>query len=295
VQSDGKVLVGGNFSVVGSPTAFENRAAFARLNADGSLDTSFANLEINSGGEVRAIVVQSDGKILIGGSFTIVLGQSRKSVARLNANGTLDSLNVDVTDGAVNAIALAPNGQIYIGGTFTRVTNTYCCTRRVVRLNGDGTVDDTFDRRTLSGNVFSLAVQSDGKVLVGGDFDRIAFSGSQRGLARFNTDGQADFSFANPDIRGTVRAIHIRPDGKIVVAGSFTSVSFQSRKGVARLNANGSLDSGFTDPQVTTFPNGIGGSNVYAMVPMASGRLLIGGWIGSVGGQNRAGVALISS
>jgi uncharacterized delta-60 repeat protein len=86
VQADGKILIAGNFTTLDGV----GRTAIARLNADGTLDTAFTT-STNAGSSVYAIALQADGDILIGGSFTAVNGISRRGIARLNADGTLDT------------------------------------------------------------------------------------------------------------------------------------------------------------------------------------------------------------
>lgn len=114
--SDGRILIGGCFSTYGGIA----RNGIAMLHADGSLDTSFdPGAGVN--GCVRALAVQTDGKILIGGAFTMYNGTPRNGVARLNADGSLDAgFNPGTgANGTVNAIALRPDGQVLIAGDFT--------------------------------------------------------------------------------------------------------------------------------------------------------------------------------
>ncbi|RMH34509.1 MAG: hypothetical protein D6687_03815, partial [Acidobacteria bacterium] len=114
IEPDGQILIGGSFTSVGGQT----RNRIARLNPDGSLDTSF---NPNANGTVFAIALEPDGQILIGGSFTSVGGQTRNRIARLNPDGSLDtSFNPDANN-TVSAIAIEPDGQILIGGSFTSV------------------------------------------------------------------------------------------------------------------------------------------------------------------------------
>src|SRR5207249_2251470 len=125
VQSDGRVLIGGAFTAVNGVS----RNGIARLNADGSLDNGFQNGL--SGvtlppyvGAVYALAVQSDDKVLIGGEFTTVNGESRTNFARLKADGTLDSGFQNGLSGAnssVVSVAVQSNGMLLIGGYFTTV------------------------------------------------------------------------------------------------------------------------------------------------------------------------------
>jgi uncharacterized delta-60 repeat protein len=146
----------------------------ARLNADGSLDSSF-----NPGtgvwyGAVYSVALQPDGKVLIGGNFTSVNGTNRNRVARLNANGSLDSSFNPGTgvSGQVLSIALQSDGKVLIGGLFTSVNGTN--RNNIARLNANGSLDGSFNPGTgANGPVGSIALQPDGKVFIGGDFTTV--------------------------------------------------------------------------------------------------------------------------
>src|SRR5439155_21620324 len=117
-------------------------------------------------GRVNAIAVQPDGKVVIGGGFSTVKGGLRTSIARLNADGSLDN-SFDPGSGAnggVNAVALQPDGRLIIAGGFTTVNGI--ARKFVARLNADGSVDSSFDPGAVSAGVSSMALQPDGKQLV---------------------------------------------------------------------------------------------------------------------------------
>ncbi|PYI82478.1 MAG: hypothetical protein DME26_17505 [Verrucomicrobia bacterium] len=122
VQPDGKIVIGGFFTTVGNTAR-----TLARLNADGTLDTSFkANVSGSASGfpgvpSVYGTVVQADGKIVIRGFFTAVGDTPRSNIARLNADGSLDSgFNPDA-NGGVYSVVLQADGKIVVGGDFTTV------------------------------------------------------------------------------------------------------------------------------------------------------------------------------
>ncbi|NDC10203.1 MAG: hypothetical protein EBZ75_12860 [Oxalobacteraceae bacterium] len=292
VQSDGKILLGGLFTTVGSPAVTTNH--FARLNSDGTLDTGFSpnvtGLNVNP--DVYAIALQSDGKIVIGGNFTSVGGTTRNRVARLNSDGSLDaSFNPDV-DGNVYAVAVQSDGKIIIGGSFTSVGGT---TRaRVARLNSNGSLDTSFGNPYIYGtSVDAVAVQSDGKVIAGGTFTAVgaAFL-TQTYLARLNSDGNRDTAFNNKvgggccAVNHYVKTVVVQPDGKIIIGGRFTSVGGTSRNRVARLDSDGTVDSSF-NPNVNDVVN--------AMVVQSDGKIIIGGNFTLVGGTTRNRVARLNS
>ena len=183
VQADGKVLVGGGFTTLGG----QSRNGIGRLNADGTVDTSFNPGAGGSYPYVLCLALQADGKILVGGEFTTLGGQSRTNVGRLNADGTLDSAFNPGANKSVSSLALQPDGKILVGGDFTTLGGQ---TRNYLgRLNADGTVDSAFDPGA-SNEVSSLALQADGKILVGGGFTTLG--GQTRNyIGRLNADGTA--------------------------------------------------------------------------------------------------------
>src|SRR5690606_28979323 len=142
------------------------RNAIARLNADGSLDSGF-DPGIGANSAVLSIAVQADGKILIAGAFTNYNGTARNYIARLNADGSLDT-GFDPGTGADSTIlptAVKADGKVFIGGAFTSFNGT--ARNCIARLNADGSLDLGFDAGTGPGNtVYITAVQADGKVLI---------------------------------------------------------------------------------------------------------------------------------
>ena len=198
VQSDGKVLIGGNFGRC-NHTAHRH---VARLNADGTLDTSFLKgQEDGTNNYVAKVLLQSDGKVLIGGRFDRINGVACKSIVRLNRNGSLDRgfLNgmagiSDDRNSWINSLAVQADAKVLIGGSFSTVNGV--ARHNIARLNPDGSLDDSF-LRGLSGvncGVNSIAVQSDGKVLISGGFWEV--NGVVRhGFARLNADGSLDAAF----------------------------------------------------------------------------------------------------
>jgi uncharacterized delta-60 repeat protein len=159
------------------------------------------NPDANS--SVSALAVQGDGKILVGGDFTSIGGGSRNYIARLDAGGILDTGFVDPNpDGIVNSLALQPDGKILVGGNFFHIGTGQVQRNHLARLNADGTLDTGFvDDPNENGSVYSLALQPDGKVLIGGDFTHIG--GQPRNhLARLtNTDAALQTLSVSPSFR----------------------------------------------------------------------------------------------
>jgi uncharacterized delta-60 repeat protein len=283
VQADNKVVICGGFLSYKDSV----RASVARLNVDGSVDPTF-NPGTGANNFADALLIQPDGKIIIAGAFTSYNGTSRIRIARLNTNGSLDT-GFDPGSGANQQIyccALQPDGKIIIAGSFTMYNGT---TRiGVARLNGDGSLDLSFDPGTGANGFDAIAIQADGKVIAGGAFT--SFNGTACGnLIRLNTNGSVDTGF----LQGTgsnhwLQSIAIRPDGKILIGGLFSSYNGTSRNRIARLNSNGSLDTGFN-------PGGGGNGSINALTLQPDGKILIGGYFSTYNGVSRPCLARMNA
>ncbi len=310
-QPDGKVIIGGAFSTVRGAA----RRDIARLKMDGSVDTTFTpNLgAVNSiphlpTDSVRAVILQSDGKLLIGGSFTNVAGFIRNGVARLNTDGSLDnSFNAGIGgNGAVHSIAVQSDGKVLIGGAFTNVNGSSI--KCIVRLNSDGSVDNTFNMGTgiagapplSSPNVASMVVQPDGRILVAGGFTSIDGT-NHNNIARLNPDGSLDETFDSITTAGGlglssfINAVVLQQDGKILLAGSFISINGTNRDCVARLNRDGSLDLSFDPGSVIQSDGIILNPAVQSIALQSDGKILIGGDFDTSGGTNHDYIARLNT
>lgn len=277
LQPDGKFFIGGDFTIVNDVT----RNRVARLNPNGSLDGRF-NVGLGPNLPVRAMALQPDGKLVIGGFFTRVHGTNRAGVARLNRDGTLDSF-FNPGAGANNpvyAVALDAIGRIFIGGAFDSVAGT---TRPgIALLNTNGTLNTGFRPTTgANGTVYAIAVQPDGKVIIGGEFDLVNNVPLAR-LARLNPDGSVDDTFnLGIGLNAAVRTIALQADRKILIGGSFTTVDGTPRNYLARLHPDGTLDEAFLRSDE-------GANNaVYALAVQADGKILVGGDFTTFHGRNR--------
>src|SRR6266567_2850113 len=285
LQSDGKILLGGDFTTLGGGgIGTTARSRLGRLDPDGTLETSF-NPGANS--TVQALAVQTDGKIVAGGSFT-TLGNggttARNRLGRLNPNGTVDTGFAPGANRPVRALAMQANGKILVAGDFTTLGGGGTGTtmrNKIGRLNADGTLDTSFNPGANQ-SVRALAVQANGKILVAGDFTTLR-SGSvtmvRNHLGRLNSDGTLDTSF-DPGANGLVEELAVQADGRILVAGDFTTLGGGGtgttvRNRIGRLNADGTLDSSF-DP----------GANlaVLALAIETDGKILVGGNFTTLGG-----------
>jgi len=280
LQSDGKILIGGIFSTIGGVT----RNYIARLNSDGTLDTGF-NPDAN--GNVYSIALQSDGKILIGGIFTTIGGVTRNYIARLNSDGTLDIDRI-VSSSVLHDIKLQQDGKILVAGDFDNISGIFGeFYNNIARLNSDGRPDTSFNPDPNS-TVFSIALQSDGKILIGGNFTTIGGVTRNR-IARLNSDGSLDTDF-NPNASSIVNSMALQPDGKIIIVGWFTTIGGVTRNHIARLNSDGTLDTGFS-PSASSG----GASRVNSVVLQPDGKIIFGGLFDTVNGVTRNYIARLNS
>ena len=280
-QPDGKILLGGDFTSLapnGGPSVTRNN--IARLNADGTLDTGF---NPNANGFPLAIALQADGKILVGGVFTIIGGQARNRIARLDpTTGLADSFNPNPNaSGVVYSFAVQGDGEILVAGDFTSIGGQ--ARNRIARLDPMSGLADFFNPNA-NALVFTIALQPDGKILAGGNFTTIGGQ-TRNSIARLDSStGLAD-SF-DPNANSLVESFAVQADGRIVVAGAFSNIGGQNRSGIARLNAStGAADS---------FNANVTGSFSIGVVAIQSdGKILVGGTFTNIGGQPRNNIARV--
>ncbi len=284
VQPDGRIIIGGAFTSYNGAA----RSRFTRLNTDGSLDATFGP-STGADNTVYAARVRPDGKIIIGGAFTTYNGTARISIARLNTDGSLDA-SFDPGTGpnnSLNAVVMQPDGKVFCGGDFTTFNGT--ARNRIMRLNPDGSLDASFDPGIgPNTSVFSAALQPDGKLIIGGDFN--TFNGLARSrVARLNSDGTLD-AFFNPGSGANSRITTgtLQPDGKVIIVGLFTTFNGTARNHIARLNADGSLDASFN-------PGTGADSTVITSVLQPDGKIIIGGWFTSYNGTGRNHIARLNA
>ena len=280
LQPDGKILMGGDWSTLNGVGWKQP----ARLRTDGSVDISFDTSAAHGAGasDARALALQPDGKILIGGGFATVGGTNWNRIARLNTNGTLDvTFNPGTgADATVSALGLQSTSQIIVGGYFTSINGTPC--NYLARLNTGGDVDNSFDALIANGNVKSLVVTPQDKIVLRGDFTSIN-GYSRKQIARLNSDGSVDTTF-NPGLggNGTLTAVAVQADGKVIVAGAFSQFNGISCLGLVRLNTNGTLDATF-NPGTAASPYS---GSVNSMAIQPDGKTLIGGYFSSFNSTN---------
>jgi uncharacterized delta-60 repeat protein len=287
---DGSVIIGGDFTGVG-PRAI---GRVTRLLPDGAPDGDFNAAGFGADGPVRALAADDDGRCFLGGSFSTYNGLAVRRLIRLGADGTADASYVAALDPAateVRALARQPDGKLLAAGTSVNGSVT---THWVVRLLDDGSLDPAFAMPAfLNGKVNCLTLQTDGRILLGGNFRQNppGTAGQFNRVARLQPNGFPDSSFAPPGganagANAEVRALAVQSDGRIVMGGKFTSVNGTARFGLARLTPIGALDAAF-NPAPDDF--------VSAVWPESAGTLLVGGLFTRIGGATLRSLARLQA
>ena len=277
VQADGQILVGGEFTLYNTTPC--NR--LVRLNPNGTVDAAFVSaMGVAADATVKAIAIETSGKILVGGDFTTFAGGTMEGLVRLTATGARDTVNPLTLpfqaswSSRVNALLAQDDGKIMATGSFYTDLLATGYRSGIARLNANGTRDASFNPDgglhgpTTSDlrNGASIIRQPDGKYVVGGNFTKYDESLAPN-IARVNSNGTFDASFTPPSFNDSnITALLYQPSGAIVIGGWFTSP-------VSRLERV--LSNGAVDP---TFQQGTGpGGDLYALAQGADGALWIGG------------------
>ncbi|HBR93980.1 MAG TPA: hypothetical protein DEA90_07420 [Opitutae bacterium] len=298
--ANGQMLIAGAFSSLqDSNYDIYSYGRIARINSDGSIDTSF---DPGAGADASIDQVQllPDGKILIIGRFTEYDGVPRNRIARLLSDGSLDtSFDPGVgVDDRIFAMLSLPNGNVLIAGAFTHVGETD--REYLALLDSTGALDPDFVGPDFIGTsgwrIESIARQADGKFLLGGVFYLSSSLPLQAGLCRVDATGALDASFdgvmegahvaGNITSLRTVEDISVQIDGKILISGSFSAFNDVARAGIARLHTDGSVD-----PDFVVSPN----DAVETLLLLPDGNILIGGNFTNVSGTEVARIAKLSS
>ena len=283
IQPDNKAIIVGDFTQYD----IETRMGIARVLPNGLLDYSFAPIS-GADGFVSSVALDVAGRVIIGGGFTTYDGVDRNGVARLNPNGTLDTtFNPGVGANGIVWAVLAQGNYIYVAGDFTTIRGVPC--NHVARFNDDGSLDTSFNTTNgPTGSVHAMALQSDGKLIIGGEF--LTVNGiSRKRLARLNVDGSIDVNYdIGVGFDSKVYSIALQSDEKAVVGGAFKNFNLIKSSGLVRLNQNGSID--------TSFDIGIGANDaVYAVTIQPDQKILVGGIFNSFNGTRRVGLTRLFS
>ncbi len=270
-QSDGQIIVGGDFTTYKEVPANK----IIRLNSDGSRDSSF-NIGLGLNGAVNTVIQQSDGKLVIGGAFTGYREVSSKRIMRLNSDGSRDSsfnIGTGFDGGDVYIVVQQSDGKLMVGGYFSSYQGSSA--NNIIRLNADGTRDNTFNVGTgfscaCGSGVGSIVQQASGKLIVVGSFTTYQ-GGSVTNIIRLNSDGSRDNTFnVHAGLNAGAQQIIQQSDGKLIVVGLFTQYLGVSANKIIRLNSDGSRDN--------TFNVGTGfDSGISTLMQQNDGKLVIAG------------------
>jgi uncharacterized delta-60 repeat protein len=276
VQSDGKIIVVGSDSFNDTPL-YGN---LARFNSNGTIDSTY-DVGVSPVSEIRGTTLQTDNKLLVFGSFTSFNDSTHNRLLRLNVNGTVDS-TFNIGSGfnnVVDSVSVQSDGKIIVGGWFTEFNGNV--RNRIVRLNTDGSIDNTFNIGSgFDSLVYATEIQSDGRILVGGAFSSYNATSKNR-ITRLNSDGSVDNTFnIGTGMAGSyVMDIGIDSNNKVIATGYFFSYNGVNRNSLVRINSDGSIDN--------TFNPGTGAAVTSSLIVLSDNKVIIGGDFTTYGGNVR--------
>lgn len=267
LQPNGKLIVVGMFTSYNGTTA----NGIARLNVDGSLDTTFVtgtgftNVAVNAN-VIEDVLVATDGSIYVGGGMISYNGQPVSGLVKLSTLGALDTTfeaNLPDINGMVFAIEEQSDGEIVFSGTFDTIGGT--ARGAIAKVNSAGQLNSTFNTNVGAGfdnadnlvttAVLAMAIQANGDIVLGGNFDKLNGSTIASGIARLapngsdltNTITSTFNSTAGSGFNDKVKRLIRDSTGKLILVGGFST--YQGVTGSApriiRLNSDGSRDNGF--------------------------------------------------
>ncbi|HEX8680542.1 MAG TPA: delta-60 repeat domain-containing protein, partial [Chthoniobacterales bacterium] len=275
------------------PTFLGGPDRLFRLNSDGSLDNSFdagSGTTPNAAGlrRIRAILVDPSERVIVAGQFGDFSGHGHPNLLRLTSSGLLDqsfaavalqggSSGASLSPSSHTGIALQTDGKLIISGAFSAVNGT--ARHQVARLHDNGTLDTGFVPAgyTTASAITSVAVQTNGQVVLGGRLRTPSTSQSWR-LFRLNTDGSRDNGFTLSPSGTTVRGIKFTTGGILVASTGSVLQKFGS---------NGALDSAFNAnaPSFPEFPS------LYSVDVQSDGRIIFAGTFQSINNEQYSGLA----
>lgn len=298
-QPDDKLLIGGEYNHYNGTAT----NGLCRINPNGSIDSSFHFNDWTGTDDypsVLSLAMQADGKIVVGGSFTVWDGYPRSGIVRLHSDGTVDTTFNPGTGFVSNyygivwpyALEIQDDGKTLVLGSFSDYNGT--ARNSIARLNSDGTLDTAYDPGVnlvpINGagpvRLFSSALQPDGKLITVGlisEFNGIPLDG----LVRLNADGTLDAGFTaafdlemNPDLNiggPLLQAVELQADGKVLVGGKFTGINGEPHVSIVRLLGSGAIDDTFNpSPDFSWAPSaGPGQVNVFDI--QDDGKIVVGG------------------
>ncbi len=226
-QSDGRVIIGGRIDTFDGQPCF----SLSRLNLDGTLDTTFSS---GVTWDVSALAVLPNDEIVACGRAS---NTSTRFVKRFSANGALDVAFDPTVNGDPWEVQVQADGKILLGGSFSTVNGVG--RSQLVRLDPNGSVDPSFVPPAvyMEFQVRGIAVQPDGRILVG-----VPYSATAVGVSRLLSDGSLDPSFQTHSTQlGIIEDVDLLPNGQVFICGAFTDFNGAPASNVALFNSDGSL------------------------------------------------------
>lgn len=308
VLPDDKILIAGNFNEVNGVA----QQRLARLNSDGTLDTSYS-IGTGFNDVVNDIALQQDGKLLAVGDFTEFNAISQNQIVRLHTDGSLDATfnsgdgvgrfqpsNGFIAPRYIGNVNIQPDGKILIGGDYNRYDGNPVS--RYTRLNSDGTLDNSFfnidDLGIEIASIYTSLVLSSGDFIVGGNFDKHN-SYKKSGLIKLSSSGQVDLSFNSghgptEEYYSTeIREIIKTSGNKLYVTGRFNEYDDVFSRNIARLNSDGSIDTSFstgTDELINGF-----NAEVNDVIELSSGKIVVVGEFETYNGNPAPGIVRLNN
>lgn len=277
----------GHYSVVASNQHGSATSAVGEVTVDLTRwDTVF---DPQAYGDVYGLAIYPEGKVAAGGLFTDGQGIAfGTSVIRFDSKGQREKGFGSLGQRNGFCLAVEPSGNLLVGGASLNSGGF------LMQLDEEGQRADILAQQpNLLYAVRALALQSDGKTLLGGQFDSV-LGVARSNLARLNPDWTLDRSFSPPPVEGMVHTLAVQKDGRVLIGGDFAAVAGQPRSGLARLERNGELDNAFNPDIARTNAQSGRLWVAYCLVVQSDGRILVGGWFGLASGQSYHSVARLN-
>jgi uncharacterized delta-60 repeat protein len=288
--SGGKYLAAGNFTTYNGAA---NVHRVVKINNDGTRDTGFNNGASQNPGSVVAfrVVEDSTGEVYLG------YGQNSPYLRRYNSDGTFDA-GFSFSGGnysTIEAITLVGTDKLLVGGQSSSVGFTRVVTSNGGVDTGGGWTSPNFSSVfAASGAAKDMVVLNDGRLMIGGNFNRVKDRTLVQNLAVLSANGVLDTNLSEGlSVNGWVYDLHVCPDGKVLVAGGFTSILGVARNGIARLNANLTLDTTFDPGLGAQYANGTG-AEVRSVDLRSDGKIVLGGGFATFDGAARSGIVVVN-
>lgn len=287
--SNNKTIVVGNFSSYNGVIA----KGILRFTEEMTLDNSFYSAT-GFNNVVHKAAIQTDGKVIAVGEFSSFSAQPRNGIVRLNPDGDIDltfSIGTGFDD-VVYDVSIQSDGKIIAVGQFDSYNGNPC--GRVARLNADGSFDATFNCTPgFSGGPRILQIDSNDRLTIAGFFS--SYNGQDsNNIIRLTTDGSWDSEFnVGSGFSSSIQAMEFDVNGKLLVAGPFTSYNNDLVKGIVRLTDTGDMDASFVTGEGLVAGVGVAPGQIHSMSPTSDGGVIILGEFSSYQGIPVAGITKI--